>query len=323
VKGRILMAKRVFILILSCLLAFPAALASGETVSLVPVTPVAGDAALKAGRTSVGEAAMADPLTVTYLDFGTGYTDLNVIIKTLEKYPNLKKVDMFGTPVWRGHIEDLTSRFPGIEFGWTIRFGDGHSVRTDATAFSTLHFSDSTVHYTKDLSLLRYCKKLKALDFGHNAVDDISWLRDLPDLRVLIIAINRIKDISPLADLKNLEYLEIFNNYITDLSPLAGLTHLMDLNLSYNLVEDYSPLYGMTSLKRLWLYNSVDRRRTEVPPSVIETLREKLPDCQLDYTSEPTLGGWREHPHYDVIHAMFATPDYQPFEDSWPVEAAD
>ena len=319
------MTKRLFILILACLLVFPAAVASGETVTatLIPVVPSTENAALKAGRTSVGEAAMADPLTVTYLDFGTGYTDLNVIIKTLEKYPNLEKVDMFGTPVWGGHIEDLTARFPQIEFGWTIRFGDGHSVRTDATAFSTLHFSDSTVHYTKDISLLRYCKKLKALDFGHNAVDDISWLRDLPDLRVLIIAINRIKDISPLADLKNLEYLEIFNNYITDLSPLAGLTHLMDLNLSYNLVQDYSPLYSMTSLKRLWLYNSVDRRRTPVPPGVLEILGEKLPDCQIDATSEPTLGGWREHPHYDVIHAMFKTPDYQPFEDSWPDTPAD
>ena len=320
-----LMTKRLFILILACLLVFPAAVASGETVTatLIPVVPSAENAALKAGRTSVGEAAMADPLTVTYLDFGSGYTDLNVIIKTLEKYPNLEKVDMFGTPVWGGHIEDLTARFPQIEFGWTIRFGDGHSVRTDATAFSTLHFSDSTVHYTKDISILRYCKKLKALDFGHNAVDDISWLRDLPDLRVLIIAINRIKDISPLADLKNLEYLEIFNNYITDLSPLAGLTHLMDLNLSYNLVQDYSPLYGMTSLKRLWLYNSVDRRRTPVPPGVLEISGEKLPDCQIDATSEPTLGGWREHPHYDVIHAMFKTPDYQPFEDSWPDTPAD
>ena len=320
-----LMTKRLFILILACLLVFPAAVASGETVTatLIPVVPSAENAALKASRTSVGEAAMADPLTVTYLDFGSGYTDLNVIIKTLEKYPNLEKVDMFGTPVWGGHIEDLTARFPQIEFGWTIRFGDGHSVRTDATAFSTLHFSDSTVHYTKDISILRYCKKLKALDFGHNAVDDISWLRDLPDLRVLIIAINRIKDISPLADLKNLEYLEIFNNYITDLSPLAGLTHLMDLNLSYNLVQDYSPLYGMTSLKRLWLYNSVDRRRTPVPPGVLEISGEKLPDCQIDATSEPTLGGWREHPHYDVIHAMFKTPDYQPFEDSWPDTPAD
>ena len=319
------MTKRLFILILACLLVFPAAVASGETVTatLIPVVPSTENAALKAGRTSVGEAAMADPLTVTYLDFGTGYTDLNVIIKTLEKYPNLEKVDMFGTPVWGGHIEDLTARFPQIEFGWTIRFGDGHSVRTDATAFSTLHFSDSTVHYTKDISLLRYCKKLKALDFGHNAVDDISWLRDLPDLRILIIAINRIKDISPLADLKKLEYLEIFNNYITDLSPLAGLTHLMDLNLSYNLVEDFSPLYGMKSLKRLWLFNSVDRRRTEVPPSVLEALRENLPDCQIDATSEPTLGGWREHPHYDVIHAMFKTSDYQPFEDSWPDSPAD
>ena len=96
----------------------------------------------------------------------------------------------------------------------------------------------------------------------------------------------------------------------------------MDLNISYNLIEDYSPLYEMTSLKRLWMYNSRDRNGAEVPPEVLETLHEKLPDCQIDSRSMPTLGGWREHPHFDVIHEMFRSPDgYQPFEDSWPEDA--
>lgn len=292
------MFRRIAVLLLACLLILPPGAAATEETT-------------------------EDPSEVTYLDFGNRYIDYKKILARLEEYPNLKKADMFATPVWARQIEELTTRFPDIEFGWTIAFGDGHEVRTDATAFSTLHLSDSTVHYTKDLSLLRYCKNLKALDFGHNAVDDISWLSDLTDLRVLIIAINRIEDISPLANLKKLEYLEIFNNYIKDLSPLTGLTHLMDLNIAYNEIEDYSPLYGMTSLKRLWMYNSKDRNGTEVPPEVLETLKEKLPDCQIDSQSMPSLGGWREHPHFDVIHAMFRSRVYQPFEDSWPDDAAE
>ena len=270
------------------------------------------------------ETAAEDPSSVTYLDLGNRYINYSDVLTILGRYPNLRKVDMFGTPVWAGQIEELTKKFPQVEFGWTIAFGDNHTVRTDATAFSTLHLSGSEVHYTRDLSLLRWCKNLKALDFGHNAVNDISWLSELTELRVLIIAINRIEDISPLANLKKLEYLEMFNNYITDLSPLAGLTHLMDLNIAYNKIEDYSPLYGMTSLKRLWLYNSVDRNGAEVPPEVIKALTESLPDCQIDDRSMPTLGGWREHPHFDVIHEMFRSPDgYQPFADSWPDSTGD
>ena len=268
---------------------------------------------------AAAEETAEDPYSVTYLDLGNKYISFPDILTILNRYPGLRKVDMFGTPVWAGQIEELTAKFPQIEFGWTIAFGDNHTVRTDATAFSTLHLSGSEVHYTRDLSLLRYCKNLRALDFGHNAVNDISWLSELTELRVLIIAINRIEDITPLAALKKLEYLELFNNYITDLSPLAGLTHLMDLNIGYNKIRDFSPLYGMTSLRRLWLYNSVDRNGTEIPPEVMEALKEALPDCLIDDRSMPTLGGWREHPHFDVIHEMFRSPDgYQPFADSWP-----
>ena len=140
------------------------------------------------------------PVSSEYADLGEvslrnrddEYQMLDDFISAL---PNLKKLDMFSTNIPRRRIEHLAELFPEIEFGWTIAFGDNHTVRTDATAFSTLHLSGSEVHYTRDLSLLRYCKNLRALDFGHNAVNDISWLSELTELRVLIIAINRIEDI--------------------------------------------------------------------------------------------------------------------------------
>ncbi len=266
------------------------------------------------------EETVEDPATVTYLDLGEKTMKLEKVMQILDQYPNLQKVDMFGTPVGAKAIEQLEERYPNIEFGWTIKFGDDHRVRTDATAFSTLHLSGSKTHSTKDISLLRYCKHLKALDFGHNGVNDISWLTELPELRVLIIAINRVEDISVLAQLTNLEYLEIFNNYITDIRPLTGLTHLMDLNISYNNIEDLSPLYEMHWLKRLWLYRAKNRNGNKpVTDEEMALLRENLPDCEIDAGSMPTAGTWRKHPHFDVIHAMFRSPDgYAPFEDSWP-----
>ena len=263
--------------------------------------------------------------TVTYLNLDGQRLNYEAVKDTLAKYPDLKKVDMFDLPIGRLQAEELEALYPGITFGWTLKIGTDHLVRTDATAFSTLHWSSSTPHPTQEISVLRYCKQLRALDFGHNGVDDISWLTELPDLRVLIIAVNRVTDITPLASLKQLEYLELFNNRITDLSPLSGLTHLMDLNISYNRISDYSPLYGMTWLKRLWLSQG-NREENGVPDEVIRTLQQNLPDCQIDWKSKPTLGGWREHPHYEVIKEMFNQKkgmQYIPFSDSYPDYPAD
>lgn len=266
------------------------------------------------------EAAGQDPAQVTYLDLGPKYKKLSEVEKLLDGYPNLEKVDMFGTPVGWKSVAELEKRYPGVEFGWTLKIGD-HEVRTDATAFSTLHLSGSSTHGQNDIALLRYCKQLRALDFGHNGCNDLSFLADLKELRVLIVAINRITDISPLAGLTKLEYLEMFSNHVTDISPLKNLTHLMDLNISYNDIQDYSPLYEMPWLKRLWLYNSTDRnKKTPVPQDVIDTLLEKLPDTEIDYKHNPTAGTWREHPHFEVIHAMFRADGYVPFADSFPDE---
>ena len=266
---------------------------------------------------AAAQEAETDDAAVTYLNLDGRRLNYTAAKEILARYPNLKKADMYDIPLSRVQAEELEALYPEVEFGWTLKIGTDHLVRTDATAFSTLHFSNSPAHMTRDIAVLRYCKRLRALDFGHNLVDDISWLTELPDLRVLIIAVNRVTDISPLASLTRLEYLEIFNNRITDLSPLKNLTHLMDLNISYNLVRDYSPLYGMTWLKRLWM-GKAGMEENGVPAEVVSRLQKNLPDCQIDWQSKPTLGGWRDHPHYDVIHEMFQGSEYIPFSDSFP-----
>lgn len=249
------------------------------------------------------------------------YTQLK---RFLAQLPNLKKVDMFSTEIRRPRIEELAARFPQVEFGWTMIIPcvnelhperTPHRIRTDATAFSTLHNNTCSEHTAQDFSILKYCKNLQALDIGHNRVTDLSFLYDLPHLKVLIVACNiDLRDITPIGSLKELQYLELFKNDVHDISCLANCENLVDLNLCFNRISDLSPLYGLTHLRRLWLFNSNNYSDDHpVPAEAVYALRKALPDCKVDQYSYSTEGGWREHPRYDTIYEMFWGSEYIPF----------
>ena len=254
------------------------------------------------------------PLDATQIDLGETYVnDFAVFEAFLDRLPGLVKVDMFKTPVSRTQIEELARKYPQIEFGWTMKLYE-HTIRTDATAFSTLHSNKSSQHRSIDFSILKYCKNLLALDIGHNAVDDLSFLYDLPQLKVLIVACNQITDITPIGSLTDLEYLELFKNKVRDISPLQNCTKLIDLNICFNYISDYSPIYGLDRVERLWVYNSNNYSdKSPVPAAEVQKLKAALPKAHVDSTSYSTLGGWREHERYDVIFEMFKTGVYIPF----------
>ena len=251
----------------------------------------------------------------------TRVTDMDAFIAFLRKLPNLKKVDMFSTQIYTKDIDKLAAAFPDIEFGWTMRIGD-HWVRTDATAFSTLHNNSSPAHTEKQFQYLKYCKNLLALDIGHNGVKDLSFLYDLPNLKVLILACNiNLKDITPVGSLKDLEYLELFKNDINDISCLANCTNLLDLNICFNRIKDWTPIHGLTNLERLWVYNSNNwSEQYPVDRKVVADLKAALPNCHIDSTSYSTLGGWREHDRYYVIFHMFKYGEYIPFHRSQEIK---
>lgn len=292
-------------------------------ISLCCLTAAAETGPLTAQLVSYHEGELTVARGSSTVDFGdVVVTDLAELEAFLDQLQALRQCDMFATTVTADWCEALTARYPEVAFGWTISFAD-HVIRTDATAFSTLHMSGAATHSAEQISAVKYCKQLRALDFGHNGVDDISFLTELPELRVLIIACNRVTDLSPIASLSHLEYLELFSNRVTDLSPLAGLEHLTDLNLGYNRIRDFSPLYGMKSLKRLWIFHATTTSTDSdgrIDRAVLKALREALPGCQINAVSKPTAGGWRDHPHYEVLHRMMRTGVYEPFEDSWPEE---
>ena len=250
-----------------------------------------------------------------YIDLGkVRVEDMDAFITFLRKLPNIRQVDMFNTNMYTKDIDKLAAAFPEIEFGWTMRIGD-HWVRTDATAFSTLHNNRSTMHNQNQFKYLKYCKNLLALDIGHNLVTDLSFLYDLPNLKVLILACNiNLKDITPVGSLKDLEYLELFKNDINDISCLANCTNLIDLNICFNRIKDWTPIHGLDKLERLWLYNSNNwSDGYPVDREVVKALKENLPNCHVDSTSSSTLGGWREHDRYYVIFHMFKYGEYIPF----------
>lgn len=241
--------------------------------------------------------------------------DMDAFIQFLRKMPHLKKVDMFNTNMYPKDIDKLAAAFPDVEFGWTMRIGD-HWVRTDATAFSTLHNNRSPQHTEKQFQYLKYCKNLLALDIGHNQVKDLSFLYDLPNLKVLILACQiDLHDITPVGSLKNLEYLELFKNDIHDISCLKNCTNLIDLNICFNRVKDWTPLHGLNKLERLWLFNSNNwSDEYPVDAQVVRDLKTALPQCHVDEKSYSTLGGWREHERYYVIYHMFKYGEYISFD---------
>lgn len=227
------------------------------------------------------------------------------LMELLDRHPLIRKVDMFASPVNREQVEALVARFPHIQFGWTLKLVEKHVVRTDATAYAINHNKRSVTHKSEDFELLKYCKQLRALDLGHNAITDISFLKELKEMRVLILACNHITDISPLRELKELEYLELFNNRIEDFSPLAELDRLIDLNLAFNECENIEVLGGLKRLERLWLYHS-NNRHDDKPIDVerVQALQAQLPDCYIDHTHYSTTGGWRTHERYYVVFNM-------------------
>jgi len=253
------------------------------------------------------------PADAQVIDFGDiRVTDVEALVAMLDQMPQLETVDMYQSSLSKEEMDMLFTRYPQITFGWTFMVGD-HKVRTDITAFSTLHGSDpDPSHNEKQFQWLKFCKGLKAIDVGHNSVTDISWLKNFPELKVLIIAINRVEDISPLAELTELEYIELFTNRFGDLTPLTKLTKLKDLNIKNTKVKDISPLFEMTWLERLWLGTGWMKN---IPEEQREMLCEALPDCEIDWKNNPTAGTWREHPRYFTIYEMFHGTEYIPFEE--------
>ncbi len=270
----------------------------------------------------LGNAVISSEDTVMDLDTPRGEVKLSQIAAALDALPNIERVVMHKyRPSLNGMLDYLVNPYPDVQFDWTLRWNicSGRTVylRSDATAFSTAKGRQDPRYTAKQIwNYLQHFPHLLAIDVGHNNVSDLSFLANFPKLRRLICIDSRtpVTDISVLAELPDLEYVELFMQGITDISPLAGHTKLLDLNLATNNITDLSPLYSCPNLQRLWISSNPNLTQEEVDEFLLH-----VPGCQVMYTlpkGDETGGGWREHPHYDVIYQSFQDNVYYPFHDS-------
>lgn len=229
-------------------------------------------------------------------------------LDVLRFLPELTRVDMSACELSTEEMEELSTRYPGIDFLWTIRFGKWE-VRNDITCFSTLCTgTDGSHRYsTEELyPLLRFCHKLRALDLGHNDLTDISLLADMPELQVLILADNpNLADISALSGLTELHYIELFLCWdIEDFSPLYELTKMEDLNLSYcRNLDDLGFIDNMPDFKNGWF------RSTKIDRDDVSPYAEARPEMTFIYGCPQDISaiccGWRSTDRNTAIRRAF------------------
>lgn len=266
----------------------------------------------------LGNAVFTTGDTVMDLDTPKGESKLSEIALALDCLPSVEKVIMHKySPSLNGMRDYLISKYPDVEFEWTLNWlicsGRRIHLRSDATAFSTMKGRQDPRYTAAQIwERLQYFPDIVAIDVGHNNVSDLSFLTNFPGLKRLICIDSKkpVTDISPLAELKELEYIELFMQDITDISALADHTKLLDLNLCHNNITDLSPLYSCTSLERLHISYNPNLTDEEVAK-----LQEKLPNCVIETeTYQSTGAGWREHPRYEILVKSFEDNTYYPFE---------
>lgn len=238
-------------------------------------------------------------------------TDVAALEEALAKMPNLTYVDMSFCGIKNEEMAQLRARWAekGVKIVWTLKF-DSYTLRTDATAFSTQHSSNSKRLGENVLNVIQYATELQALDLGHNWMFDISWIEPLRNLRVLVLSDNRITDISYLEGMP-LEYFEMFNNRVKDISCLANCETLIDLNLCNTHVADLTPLHNLPNLKRVWMGDIDELKQSEID-AFLEKRKDDL-EAYNFFTKYPTEYGWRIHDRYEVIKFMFKEGAYYDF----------
>ena len=240
-------------------------------------------------------------------------TETEGLEDALRFLPELKRVDLTGCTLSTEQMDALSQLRPDVDFLWMVRFGNWE-VRSDITCFSTLRTGTEGSHrYSSEelYPLLRFCRHLRALDLGHNA---------LTELQVLILADNPdLTDISPLAKLENLHYLELFLCWdIEDFSPLDSLVRMQDINLSYcKNLSGLRFLDSMPEIENVWV------RGTGVTWEAVEPYAESRPEITFVYGSPSDISavccGWRSTERNTAIRRAFTNwqqvEDYRHWDD--------
>lgn len=244
-------------------------------------------------------------------------TDMTGLEEALRYLPALTDVDLLEAGATIEDLDRFDAIRPDVFWLWKFRL-QWDWIRTDIRVYSTLNGGHTSFGQEYFYPLLKYCKHLRALDLGHNALTDISLIGNLTELEVLILADNRITDCSPLANLHNLVFLELFMNYwIEDYSFLNEMPKMKDLNLCYCKTLDHLDfLENMPDLEFAMF------KRTALTEEDLDPWREKYPNAILVYfdgNTESSGSGWRLAGRNKQIRTAFAhwryMVDYEHYND--------
>ena len=243
---------------------------------------------------------------------GTPVSDTAEIEAAAGLMPRLKKVVMCDCGLSDEEMDALDRRHASVRFVWAVHFSV-YTLRTDATVFCASDLPNrgyiAPQASSEELSALRYCRDLVALDLGHMMFRDLGFLEGLTHLKYLILVEERFHDISVLGKMQELEYLEIFNNTIDDISPLVNCKALRHLNVGYTRGYDPAPLGEMTWLERLWYPgNRIEKSEREAIVASLSDTKCYFPTWDEDGS---TGGGWRtDEAYYEMRNAfgMFYQP---------------
>lgn len=258
----------------------------------------------------------------TEIDLSNCPATVDDVERMLPYFPRLQKLDMSFCGISDEDMDALKQRHPETEIVWTVTIGEV-KTRTDAIYFYPAEFNYYPTN--AEMTKLRYCTELIAIDIGHTRATDCEFLWYTPKVRYLILADTGITDITPVGNLKELIYLELFNLKITDYAPLLSCTKLQDLNIGTT-HADPEPLSKMT-----WLHNLQWHRADQDPATkeAVLKLPEQLPDTNVELYPKKKArnigGGWRYIPNYyvfrDIIGADYFNQDQ--IRDYWGPEDGD
>ena len=238
-------------------------------------------------------------------------TDLTGLEDAIRYLPEVNYIDLIESPATVEDLDRFDAIRPGIFYYWNFVHKDIHwtsVIRTDIEVYSTLQINsaaDGGGRTDADMyPMLKYCKRLKQLDLGHNDLTDASirLIGELSDLEVLILGDNPyLTDLSPLGNLTKLTFLEIFLNHnVEDFSFLNNLTNLEMLEASYcDHLTSLDFLANMPNFKvGMFKYTGVPREHflaweAKLPPGAWMLLSGDGFSCS---------DGWREVPKtYQII----------------------
>ena len=256
-------------------------------------------------------------------------TDLTGLEDAIRYLPEVNYIDLIESNATVEDLDRYDAVRPGIFYYWSFVHRDIHGeyvIRTDLEVYSTLQINsaaDGGGRTDEDMyPMLKYCRKLKALDLGHNLLTDASirLIGELTDLEVLILGDNpNLTDLSPLGNLTKLTFLEIFLNHdVEDFSFLILLSNLDMLEACYcDHLTSLDFLANMPNFKvGMFKYSGVSSEE-------FIKWQARLPEgaWMVFYDGDPfsCSSGWRDLLKTNQIQVAFSSwrnvVDYRHFDD--------